>query len=106
MKLYITEPVNPSRGPIVVCDGHNNDIAEFFHRDSTTVHQSYETALMLAQALVGVVSLPKETPCALLAHIADQKRRYQTVILSHEQADFVVALLGGSPVTNGERDRG
>ena len=33
-----------------------------------------------------------ERTAGLLARIADQKRRYQTVILSHEQADAVVAL--------------
>lgn len=37
---------------ILVCDEHHNDIAEFYHSDHATVSQSYETAMMLAKALV------------------------------------------------------
>lgn len=53
MKLYISEPHERHAGPILVCDEANNDIAEFFHNEHATVDQSYDTALALAQALVG-----------------------------------------------------
>jgi hypothetical protein len=57
MKLYISEPTTRSMGPILVCDGQHNDIAEFFHNEHATVDQSYETALMLARTLVTSVEL-------------------------------------------------
>ena len=52
MKLFISEPEQPSFGPILVYDEDTNDIAEFFHNEQATVEQSYETALMLARKLV------------------------------------------------------
>lgn len=52
MKLYISEPEPRESGAILVCDEAHNDIAEFFHSEHATVGQSYETALMLAKALV------------------------------------------------------
>lgn len=52
MKLQIIEPSTRDAGPILVVDGHSNDIAEFFHNEHETVKQSYETALELARKLV------------------------------------------------------
>lgn len=56
MKLSISEPEPREAGPILVCDEAMNDIAEFFHNEHATVGQSYETALMLARALVDALS--------------------------------------------------
>lgn len=53
MKLEILEPSTREAGAILVCDQDHNDIAEFYHNEHATVGQSYETALMLAQKLVG-----------------------------------------------------
>lgn len=50
MKLYIA--ADDHEHAILVADEDSNDIAEFFHSDHATVGQSYETALMLANALV------------------------------------------------------
>lgn len=52
MKLFISEPEERHQGAILICDEDLNDIAEFYHDEHATVGQSYETALMLAKALV------------------------------------------------------
>lgn len=54
MKLYIAS--DDHEHAILVADEDSNDIAEFFHSDHATVGQSYETALMLANALVAAAS--------------------------------------------------
>ena len=55
MRLYISEPELKGDchvGQILVHDDDMNDIAEFFHNEDAGVCQDYETALMLARALV------------------------------------------------------
>lgn len=54
MKLEIAS--DDREHAILVCDEDRNDIAEFYHSDHATVGQSYETALMLANALVAAAS--------------------------------------------------
>ena len=62
MKLYISEPEPRDSGAILVCDDDHNDIAEFYHNEHATVGQSYEVALMLANALVAAAAQsPQET---------------------------------------------
>lgn len=47
--LEVSEPSERHRGPILLHDADNNDVAEFFHCEEATVQQSYEQALYLAR---------------------------------------------------------
>lgn len=62
MKLSILEPSPRESGAILICDEGHNDIAEFYHNEHATVEQSYETALMLAQALVSASAVGAVKP--------------------------------------------
>jgi hypothetical protein len=62
MKFKILEPHSRGDGPILVCDQDHNDVAEFFHNERHTVPQSYEAALALAKALVGLANQPQGMP--------------------------------------------
>ena len=72
MKLFISEPEPRDSGPIMVYDADMNDIAEFFHDEHATVCQSYETALMLAKALVEAERYRAALVDIRGAHVPDQ----------------------------------
>lgn len=77
MKLYISEPHERHAGPILIHDDDHNDIAEFFHNEEGTVGQSYETALMLANRLVGDAA--PDNAAHFTAELLRIKNRFDTI---------------------------
>jgi hypothetical protein len=76
--LYISEPEPRERGAILISDEDSNDIAEFFHNEHATVDQSYETALALAQRLVGSPAQGKQSEPVLWQWQAPNSERWLT----------------------------